>query len=415
MKIKNIIIASAIIFLAASFALADARPLEVQYPSAGGTAPTTVQTPLADYVAYIYRFIIIISGLIALGAIAASGITYLTSTGNPSQLDEAKQRLLSAFWGTLLLFASYLILYNISPQLLNFSAIGLPSFVSSSPATPAPPPTEDINNVFPQEDYLIRVKNLTQAITASSDDIKKSASELKSLTDQCSCQNTQAACACNAGGPGAACQPKTCYAGGSFHPCKPNSQAIEELQKTISKKRDALLFLGNWALAEKDDLKADIDNIITPQIKWHDETISNDLKLSGTMGEFEKQSFQKIIDYLAKSRENLQKQKDVKNSLMPKLEAMAAAVAKLETPASGLAKLPSFCFENVKTKCQSTCKTGGAFGCHDARDGCQADKCSGPNPCPVADIQTALNGLNQVCSEIINLSSQIAAIIGSIQ
>ena len=411
MKIKRIIIVSIIVSsLAAAFALAADRPLEVQYPSAGGTAPTTTQTPLADYVAYLYRLLIIISGLIALGVLIASGIRYLTSVGNPVRLGEAKQQLLSAFWGTLLLLASYLLLYNISPQLLNLNLVELPFFKGS----PAPPQTSPPSEFLPKEDFFKRLQDLTEKIESSSDLFKKTSANLKSLTDKCDCKNTQPVCACNGGGTGSACEPKTCYAGANFHPCVPNVNQIKNLQKNITDLRDEILYYGNRAFVEKNDLKTDSDTILSPKVKWYNEAIASNQALLSRAGEAEKQSIQKGIDYLVKSRDLLQEQIKNREDLMPKLDALSKTIAKIESPASELGKLPNFCFLNVRAKCQPSCKTGGFYGCHDARDGCQPDKCSGGKPCPVAEIQSQINNLNQIFSEITSICNRIVSSIGAI-
>ena len=68
-----------LIFLLASFCFAQ-RELEVQYPQIPGVeAPTTVKTPLSDYVRYIFNFSLMIAGLIAFGVFILGGAKHLTS------------------------------------------------------------------------------------------------------------------------------------------------------------------------------------------------------------------------------------------------------------------------------------------------------------------------------------------------
>ena len=97
------------------------RPLEVEYPKitpAPIEIPATVDVPIPVYARYIYYFIIGISGLIAFGALIYGGLRYLTSAGNPEALKDAKNQILAAFLGIIILLSSYLILYTIDPQLV---------------------------------------------------------------------------------------------------------------------------------------------------------------------------------------------------------------------------------------------------------------------------------------------------------
>lgn len=95
------------------------RPLEIEYPRIipGIEVPTTVATPISTYVRYIYYFIIGISGFVALAALIYGGFRYLISAGNPEALKDAKNQILAALLGMVILLSSWLILYNINPQL----------------------------------------------------------------------------------------------------------------------------------------------------------------------------------------------------------------------------------------------------------------------------------------------------------
>ena len=97
------------------------RALEVEYPSIDGFKPETVETEPANYVKYIFNFAILISGLIALGVLIYAGSAYLASAGNPEKTKDAKDQILSAFLGLIILLGSYLILTTINPQLRHFN------------------------------------------------------------------------------------------------------------------------------------------------------------------------------------------------------------------------------------------------------------------------------------------------------
>jgi hypothetical protein len=92
------------------------RELEVSYP--GVEAPTSVTTPLSDYVIYIFNLSLIIAGLIAFGALVYGGIRYLTSAGSPVAVSDAKDQIFSGILGLIILLSAYLILTTINPQLV---------------------------------------------------------------------------------------------------------------------------------------------------------------------------------------------------------------------------------------------------------------------------------------------------------
>jgi hypothetical protein len=105
-----------------SYVLADARPLEVKYPTVpGATAPVTTKTELPNYVKYIFNFFLWTAGFIALGVLIFAGFRYLTSAGQPQVLKDAKDQIFSALAGLLILFSSWLILNTINPQLISLT------------------------------------------------------------------------------------------------------------------------------------------------------------------------------------------------------------------------------------------------------------------------------------------------------
>jgi len=57
------------------------------------------------------------SGLILLGVLIFGGIIYLTSTGNPIKMKEAREKIGSAILGVIILLSGYLILTTINPEL----------------------------------------------------------------------------------------------------------------------------------------------------------------------------------------------------------------------------------------------------------------------------------------------------------
>ena len=119
LKRKNF--TSLFFFLASAFfifvpALASASAtINVNLPGASSA------TSPGGWVEQFYQFALMIAGVLAFGVIIYGGIRYMTSVGNPSGEEEAKQWIWAALTGVLLLAGAYIILNVINPQLLNLT------------------------------------------------------------------------------------------------------------------------------------------------------------------------------------------------------------------------------------------------------------------------------------------------------
>ena len=94
--------------------------LELNYPSfeiRGTRYELSLNTPLNQLVAWLYYFIVMISGFAAFLMLVWAGFQWMTSAGNPTKIGEAKDRLISAVLGLVLILASWLILNTINPEL----------------------------------------------------------------------------------------------------------------------------------------------------------------------------------------------------------------------------------------------------------------------------------------------------------
>ncbi len=67
----------------------------------------------------------LIGGVFAVAVVVYGGILYMTTIGNPSGQSEAKEWLMAALWGILLLGGAYMVLNIINPQLVNLNLPGL--------------------------------------------------------------------------------------------------------------------------------------------------------------------------------------------------------------------------------------------------------------------------------------------------
>jgi hypothetical protein len=96
------------------------RPLEINYPDVPNAinTPTTTKTPIPEYVQYIYYLAIGLGIITALIVFVIAGLQYMTSAGNPSKMQDAKERIISALLGLVILIGSSALLYTINPELV---------------------------------------------------------------------------------------------------------------------------------------------------------------------------------------------------------------------------------------------------------------------------------------------------------
>jgi hypothetical protein len=76
-----------------------------------------------DYLMAIYKFGLGAIGVCAMFMIMIGGYMYLTSAGNNTQTSKAKEIITDAIAGLVLALVSYILLYTINPDLVNFIPI----------------------------------------------------------------------------------------------------------------------------------------------------------------------------------------------------------------------------------------------------------------------------------------------------
>jgi hypothetical protein len=138
LKIFSISFLTLTVFFLLYSACAAEKDLEVNYPEVLGTKPTTA---IPEYVKYIFTFSILVVGLVAFGSLVLGGMRYLSSAGDPSKMRDAREQILSAVLGIIILLSSYLILYNINPYLINIEITPLGEIEE-----PEKPPPFEIEN-----------------------------------------------------------------------------------------------------------------------------------------------------------------------------------------------------------------------------------------------------------------------------
>ncbi len=124
--------------LAPALAFAQGTTINVNLP---GTAPSS--TGIGGFVSNFYSFALLMSGILAFGAIVWGGIRYAAGRGNPTSESEGKSWITGALLGLLLLAGAWIILYTVNPNILSLQLPGLPTLgaVPPSPTPTVPTPT----------------------------------------------------------------------------------------------------------------------------------------------------------------------------------------------------------------------------------------------------------------------------------
>ena len=90
---------------------------------------------VAGWVNSFYQFSLIAGVFLAVGVIVWAGLRYTLAAGNPSTQSDARDQILQAILGLILLFGAYLILYTINPNLVNLKLKTLDSVSVTAPTT----------------------------------------------------------------------------------------------------------------------------------------------------------------------------------------------------------------------------------------------------------------------------------------
>ena len=74
---------------------------------------------LGHIVSFVFQLAVGLGGLLAFAALLIAGFVFATSAGNPGKQKEAKDRILAAFIGVIILLGSFILLRVINPQILS--------------------------------------------------------------------------------------------------------------------------------------------------------------------------------------------------------------------------------------------------------------------------------------------------------
>jgi len=406
-------------------------------------------TALATYIRYLYNISFGLAGLAAFLAVTYAGFLYLTSTGNPAKIKEARERIFSALLGLGILLISYVLLIAINP---NLTLLAIPALEDVKPISLRPLPLKESKS-----SYLSSVKEIGVQGKFLADGIEDAANLIsESLLTKCFCFNAKGLCLCTGGEEGDTCEPKTCYAGdtdgsvkvkigldgvsveGTGHPCS-NYEEIKKNQELIMLWLDELIYYQNRAVGEEflknlslstgsidyigliDDfsletaladmahlqgearrLQYDLDKVLDPTIKYYNDFIAT-------------QTDQTTINLLSKERTKKTEEKELTEDLRNELIEFDFLVEILKYAVEEIAKLPDQCALEVQENCEPRCFNYSITvfrhtitACHNTYSGCQA-LCVGLHPCPktLASAGIAYGAIDLLQGQITDVTGDI--------
>ncbi len=241
------------------FSTTTAFALEIVYPTLPGVEAPQVFMPKIEsgeyprdqalplYLKYFYVLFVVFSGLIAFAALAYGGFIYLTSSGNPGRVSDAKDQIVSAFFGVIILLGSYMFLLVLNPDLIVLQVPGLQraSFPPMPPFTLPPQktytywelPLGTIEEILLKKNEIAKIAALP--LKDASIVVNQKTQEFNSLLSQCKCSRLDSVCSLSSCVDGTTCA-------GTYTQLCPNATLI------ASKRQELLSALTNLKAKRED-------------------------------------------------------------------------------------------------------------------------------------------------------------------
>lgn len=90
-----------------------------------GDPPVCTVNWIGEYISGVYQYAVGIAGIAAVIVLMIGGIIWLVSGGDASKITQSKELIVGSISGLILLLCSYMILYEINPDLTKFKSLSL--------------------------------------------------------------------------------------------------------------------------------------------------------------------------------------------------------------------------------------------------------------------------------------------------
>jgi len=216
-----------------------AQGLEISYPRISGIQPTRASPYL--YTLYVFYFALGFVAILAFISLVFSGLQYVTSAGDPEVKKRAKERILAAFFGILILSFGILILRQARVENLFLREVTLPQ-VGEAPTIES---EKEISRDPIQHIRKIADDMFTATFFLNSVQIPT----FQGFLDNCTCGNARSLCNYD----GKSCFPLKC----TGDPC-PDRDKIRSEEIALKLKIEEILFYGRLLEDAKENLKPEI-------------------------------------------------------------------------------------------------------------------------------------------------------------
>ena len=126
------------LFILFSFpVLGDDYKFETGIPGIVGPGQSLQALSLNDFIVKLIKILFPLAGILAFAMIVFAGFKYATSGGNTNQQKDAQDRITNALIGLVLLFAFWIIIYTINPDILKTKIPTLEPVTSPSISIPS--------------------------------------------------------------------------------------------------------------------------------------------------------------------------------------------------------------------------------------------------------------------------------------
>ncbi len=113
-----------VIFIGLFFCCFALHAMEIQYPEVNGVSINNETTPTV-YIVYFFNLLVGLGGIVAFIVLVKAGVQFMMAGGEPGKVSEARNQMVGAFIGLIVLYSSYLILSKVNKDLIVVNVEGI--------------------------------------------------------------------------------------------------------------------------------------------------------------------------------------------------------------------------------------------------------------------------------------------------